>query len=279
MLSFETLSLDISEAIAHVTLNRPEKRNAMNAAFWEEMRRLFDMLSQDQTVRVVVISSTGPHFTAGLDLNAFAGIMAQASSGCEGRKREALRRLILEMQESFSVLERCPVPVLTAIQGGCIGGGVDMVSAADMRYCCEDSFFVIKEIDIGMTADVGTLQRLPHLIPQGLVRELAYTGRKLSAQEALRAGLVNEVYKTQEDMLAAVMEIAKCIASKSPLAVQGCKEMINYTRDHSVEDSLNYVATWNAGMLLSNDLLEAMAAAQQKRPGQFDDTHPGFKLG
>ncbi|MDF1661759.1 MAG: crotonase/enoyl-CoA hydratase family protein [Planctomycetota bacterium] len=279
MMSFETLTLDLSDSIAQVVLNRPEKRNAMNAAFWTEMRQLFQLISKDPAVRVVVVSSTGPHFTAGLDLKSFAGIMAQASSGCEGRKREALRRLILEMQESFSVLERCPVPVLTAIQGGCIGGGVDMVSAADMRYCCADSYFVIKEIDIGMTADVGTLQRLPHLIPQGLVRELAYTGRKLTADEALQSGLVNKVYQNQEEMLAGVMEIAKTIASKSPLSIQGCKEMLNYSRDHSVEDSLNYVATWNAGMLLSNDLMEAMAAAQQKRDGDFDDVHPGFTLG
>lgn len=278
MMSFETLTLDLSNSIAHVVLNRPEKRNAMNAAFWTEMRQLFELISKDAAARVVVISSTGPHFTAGLDLRSFASIMAQASSGCEGRKREALRRLILEMQESFSVLERCPVPVLTAIQGGCIGGGVDMVSAADMRYCCADSYFVIKEIDIGMTADVGTLQRLPHLIPQGLVRELAYTGRKLSADEALQAGLVNKIYENQEEMLAGVMEIAKTIASKSPLSIQGCKEMINYSRDHTVEDSLNYVATWNAGMLLSNDLMEAMAAAQQKRDGDFEDVHPGFTL-
>jgi enoyl-CoA hydratase len=277
--NFETMTLDVSESVAHVTLNRPQKRNAMNSHFWNEIRQLFQMISQDSTVRAAVISSTGPHFTAGLDLTEFSGLITQTGSGCEGRKREALRRLILQLQDSFSVIERCPVPVLVAVQGGCIGGGVDMISACDMRYCSSDAYFVIKEIDIGMTADVGTLQRLPHLIPSALVRELAYTGRNLPAAEALKCGLVNRVFENADDLLTAVMDIARTIAAKSPLAIRGTKEMLNYTRDHSVHDSLNYIATWNAAMFLSDDTLEAAMAAQQKRRANFDDMHPGIKLG
>jgi enoyl-CoA hydratase len=267
-MDFETLRLEIADGVATVTLNRPRQRNAMNPAFWREIRQAFDDIGADPAVRAAVITSTGPHFTAGLDLLSFAGVLAP-SGGDEGRRREALRRLILDLQASFSAIERCRVPVLAAVQGGCIGGGVDMVTACDMRYCTEDAYFVIKEIDIGMAADVGTLQRLPYLIPSGLMRELAYTGRDLAAAEAKNAGLVNAVFADHETMNAAVHNIAREIAAKSPLAVAGAKEMINYARDHTVADGLNYVATWNAGMLISEDMAEAMAALKAKRQPVF----------
>jgi enoyl-CoA hydratase len=267
-MDFETLRLEIADGVATVTLNRPRQRNAMNPAFWREIRQAFDDIGADPAVRAAVITSTGPHFTAGLDLLSFAGVLAP-SGGDEGRRREALRRLILDLQASFSAIERCRVPVLAAVQGGCIGGGVDMVTACDMRYCTEDAYFVIKEIDIGMAADVGTLQRLPYLIPSGLMRELAYTGRDLAAAEAKNAGLVNAVFADHETMNAAVHNIAREIAAKSPLAVAGAKEMINYARDHTVADGLNYVATWNAGMLISEDMAEAMAALKAKRQPIF----------
>jgi enoyl-CoA hydratase len=159
--------------------------------------------------------------------------------------------------------------VLAAIQGGCIGGGVDLISTTDMRYCTQDAFFSIMEINIGMTADVGTLQRLPHLIPAGLMRELAYTGRRLEAEEAKNVGLVNAVYDSPEDMINGVMSIARDIAAKAPLAITGTKEMLNYTRDHSVDDSLRYMATWQAGMLSGPDMMEAITARQQKRAAEF----------
>jgi enoyl-CoA hydratase len=177
----------------------------------------------------------------------------------------------LKLQDAFNALEEARMPVLVAAQGGIIGGAVDMISACDIRYCTDDAFFCIKEIEIGMTADVGTLQRLPHLIPQGLVRELAYTGRNMMSQEALSSGLVNRVYKDQETMLNEVMKIAKAIAGHSPMAIAGCKEMINYTRDHSVSDSLNYMATWQSGMLQMPDVMEAMTAGQQKRQPVFEN--------
>jgi len=270
-MEMETLRLEISDGVAEVRLNRPDQRNAMNPAFWREIRSVFEDLDRNEQARVAVITSTGPHFSAGLDLNSFAGIMAGGSSGEEGRRRHALRRTIMDLQDCFTAIERCRIPVLAAVQGGCIGGGVDLTTACDIRYCAEDTYFVIKEIDIGMTADVGTLQRLPNLIADGLVRELAYTGRKMHAAEAKESGLINAIYADHAALNTGVMEIAQSIAAKSPLAITGTKEMINYAREHSVEDGLNHIATWNAGMLVTEDLGEAMGSAQEKREAVFKD--------
>lgn len=263
----ETLKLEVADGIATVTLARPEALNAMNRAFWQEMVDVFTDVDDTAEARVVVLAAEGKHFTAGLDLTEFGQITAEA--GDEGRRRERLRRQVLEMQETFSVIERCRVPVLAAIHGACIGGGIDLVSACDVRYASADAFFSIHEINIGIVADVGTLQRLPHLMPAGLVRELAYTGRRMPAAEAAECGLVTRTFADRDAMLAEVGKIAAEIASKSPLAVSGTKEMLNYSRDHTVADGLNYVATWNAAMLISDDLKEAVAAQMAKRPGQF----------
>lgn len=278
-MTYQTLKLSVENKIAHVELSRPEKLNTMVMEFWQDMIDVFAKIEQTAEARVVVISSQGRHFTAGLDLSAFAGLAAEINSGVDGgRIREQMKNNVLELQESFTVIEKCRLPVLVAVQGGCIGGGVDLISATDMRYCTEDAFFCIQEINIGMTADVGTLQRLPHLIPSGLVRELAYTGRRLLAAEALSSGLVNEVFADQDAMLKKVMEIAADIASKSPLAVHGTKEMLVYTRDHSVDDALRYMAIWQAGMFYSNDLFEAAAANAEKRAPVFDDILPPKQL-
>ena len=267
----ETLKLEITDGVAEVRLNRPDQRNAMNPAFWREIRQVFENLDRNEQARVAVITSTGPHFCAGLDLKSFGSIMQPGSSGEEGRRRLALRRTILDLQDCLTAIQKCRIPVLAAIQGGCIGGGVDLVTACDMRYCTEDAFFVIKEIDIGMTADVGTLQRLPKLIADGLMRELAYTGRNMMATEARESGLVNSVHADHTALNDAVMDMARNIAAKSPLAITGTKEMINYARDHSVEDGLNHIATWNAAMLVTDDLGEALGAGQQKREPVFKD--------
>jgi enoyl-CoA hydratase len=200
--------------------------------------------------------------------------MAEDFKGEPARRAENMRRSILALQDAFNALEEARMPVLVAIHGGAIGGAVDMVCAADCRYCTEDTFFTIKETQIGMTADVGTLQRLPHLIPQGLIRELAYTGRNWSAHEALAQGFVNQIYPSQEAMLDAVMKIARNIAINSPMAVTGCKQMINYTRDHSVSDSLDYMATWQAGMLQMPDVFEAMEAQKSRRLPIFEPLKP-----
>jgi enoyl-CoA hydratase len=278
-MQYTTFELSIADHIAVVKLNRPEKRNTMTLAFWPEVRHAFTALNEHPEVRVVILASTGKHFTAGLDLHDFAVLGADLMAGDRGRSSERFRRLVLTMQESFTAIERCRVPVLAAIQGGCIGGGVDMVSACDMRYCTEDAFFSIAEINIGMTADVGTLQRLPHLMPAGLVRELAYTGRRLPAAQAREAGLVNAVYADADALLAGVTAVAAEIAARSPLAIVGTKEMLNYTRDHSVADSLNYIATWNAGMFFTADVMEQLAANGEKRPARFAELLPARKLG
>ena len=242
------------------------------SAFWSELPAILRKLDDEAAARVVVLSSTSKHFSAGMDLSVFAAGLGIPRDLEVGRQREAVRRLVLALQDSFNAIERIRMPVLAAIQGGCIGGAVDMVCAADVRYCTEDAYFCIQETNLGMTAHVGTLQRLPHLIPQGWVRELAYTGRKLPARKAEALGLVNEVYPTQEAMLAAVMETAREIASKSPLTVAGCKENITYARDHSVPDSLNYIAAWQSGMFQTADVMEAMQARMQKR----EPTYPGL---
>jgi enoyl-CoA hydratase len=224
--------------------------------------------------RVIVLSSTGKHFSAGMDLGVFTNPKAVPMGGDPGRMAENLRRVVLQLQASLSSLEEVRLPVLVAIQGGCIGGALDMVCAADSRYCSADAYFTIKETELGMTADVGTLQRLPKLLPQGVVRELAYTGRKFSAEEAKALGFVNQVYASHEEMLVAVLGIAAQIAAHSPLAVSGCKEMLNFSRDHSVADSLKYMATWQSGMFRPNDMLKTFQAKAMKTTATFDGLFP-----
>ena len=266
-----TLELSVENHIARVRLNRPGKANAMSREVWTDLRSAFDWIDATPQARVAIIGGNGAHFTSGIDLAMLAGVADDVDDDCEGRKRENLRRVILDLQDSLSSLERCRKPVIAAIHGACIGGGMDLICCADMRYCSADAFFSIKEIDMGMTADVGTLQRLPKLIGDGMARELAYTGRQFAADEAKAIGLVNRVFETSEALLAGVAQIATEIAAKSPLAIRGTKEMIVYARDHSVADSLNYIATWNAGMLMSADLQEAMMASMQKATPKFRD--------
>lgn len=272
-MSYTSLALSVENHVAHLELNRPEKLNAMNRAFWQEMVDAFAEIDERTDIRSVVISGRGRHFTAGLDLNDFADLFDEPAGRDPGREREKLRRTVLAMQETFSVIERCRVPVLAAVHGACIGGGVDLITACDCRYATTDAFICIQEVNIGITADVGTLQRLPHLMPQGVVRELSYTGRRMPAKQAAAYGLFNETYADRETMLSAVMATAHEIAAKSPLATVGIKEMLNYTRDHTVADSLNYIATWNAAMLLGRDVKEAVSAQLQKRDATFDDLY------
>lgn len=271
MESYETLQVSLDQHIARVALNRPEKSNAMNAAFWEECRRAFGWIDEEPSARVVVLSGNGRHFSSGIDLEMLRGALAGAQSADPARRAEYLRGLILRMQGAFNAIERCRVPVLAAIQGACIGGGVDLISACDMRYATTDAFFSIKEVDVGLTADMGTLQRLPHLIGDGMMRELAYTARQITGQAALGIGLVNRVFEDTAAMNEAVLGLAGEIAAKSPIAIRGTKEMIRYTRDHTVEEGLNYVATWNAGMLSQADIQEAITAQMQKRDPVFED--------
>jgi len=268
---YSTLSVHLADHIATIRLNRPEKANAMNLAMWHELRRAFKWVDATPEARVAILEGEGKFFTSGIDLQMMMGLGEQIQNDCEARTRENLRQVILDLQDTLTSLERCRKPVLAAVHGACIGGGIDLICCADMRYCSADASFSIKEIDIGMTADVGTLQRLPRLVGEGMARELAYTGRKFSATEALDMRLVNRVFESREALQKGVHELAASIASKSPLSVRGVKEMITYARDHSVADGLNYVATWNAAMLMSNDLQEAMMANMGKRAAVFKD--------
>ena len=265
-----TFDYRIDGAIARVTMNRPQELNTMNKAFWTEIIEVFAAIDADPAVRVVVLASTGKHFTAGLDL----GMAASAGSGMPsdpGRARLAFLREVKAMQESFNVIDRCRVPVIAVVQGGCIGGGVDMVTACDIRIAVENAYFTIQEVNIAIVADVGTLQRIPHLLPQGLVRELAYTGRKFGAAEARSHGFVNSVEPDHEQALTAALEMARTIAAKSPLVIAGLKQVMNAGRDQTIDQGLEYVAMWNAGMLQGSDVGAAIRAQMAKDPAVFDD--------
>ena len=276
-MGFRCFDVTVDDKVAHIVLSRPEKRNSMIPEFWDELPEIVRDLDESARARAIVISSTGPHFSSGLDVKAFDPGAGSRPSDPEEQTRARRTRgaafydNVRRMQRSFSCLEECRVPVLAAIQGGCIGGGVDLTTACDMRYATEDAFFTVFEINIGMTADVGTFPRLVKLIPEGIVRELAYTGRRMSAAEAQAVGLVNRVYPDQETMVEDVLGIAREIASKAPLAVYGCKRMINYARDHSTADGLDYIGIWNASMLQPDEMVEAMKANAEKRPGEFVD--------
>ena len=262
-------SLTTTDHIARLVLNRPEAMNTMNPAFWRELDAVLAQLHASGDARVLRISSTGRHFSAGMALETFAGAIAMDDQSPEGRA--AMFDLLAGMQATFTKLETLRIPVIAAIQGGCIGGAVDMVSACCLRYATADAFFCIQEINIGMVADVGTLQRLPKLIPLAVVKELAYTGRKLGAARALAHGLVNEVFDTSETMLAAALQCAREIAAKPPVAIWGTKQAIHYARDHSVDDALKQMG-WLQGAIWSNQhVRESLMAMKEKRAGGFPD--------
>jgi enoyl-CoA hydratase len=268
---YKSFNVTFINKVAHIQFSRPESMNSMNKAFWVEFPICIRAIESHTDARVIVISSTGKHFSAGMDLSVFNEGDLLPQSNDPSRMAEALRRLVLQLQASINVLEEVRLPILVAVQGACIGGALDLICAADMRYCTEDAYFTIKEIELGMTADMGTLQRLPKLIPAGIVKELAFTGCKLLASEAQQFGLVNRVYSDHEIMISEVLEIATQIAGNSPLAVTGCKEMLNYSRDHSVEDSLKYMATWQSGMFRHNDMIKSFQAKSMKSQAQYDD--------
>ena len=265
-------TLSTTDHIAHLVLNRPEAMNTMNPTFWRELDEVLTHIQRDGSARALVISSTGKHFSAGMSLDTFSNAIQMDDQSPEGRA--AIFDSLTDLQATFTKLESLRIPVIVAIQGGCIGGAVDMVTACCIRYATKDTFFCIQEINIGMVADVGTLQRLPKLMPEAVVKELAYTGRRLKADKALMYGLVNEVFETNDEMLAAAMQCAKEIASKPPIAIWGTKQAIHYTRDHSVEDSLKQMG-WLQGAIWSNaHVREAIVSAKEKRTAQFPALAP-----
>ena len=268
------LSVTHDGGVATVRLERPEAANALDRTLWRELRDTFTALDADPGVRVVVLAGAGKHFCAGIDLSMLGEIQGMAPDGADpGRAREALRRLILDLQDVLTTVERCRVPVLAAIQGVCVGAGLDLAVACDLRYATPRTKFSLKEVDMGLAADVGVLQRLPRIVGEGRAREMAYTCRDVRGPEAETMGLVNACVEADdpEALVAHVQEIARALAAKSPLAMRGTKHAITYARDHSVADGLDQIATWNASALISDDLTEAVTAFSQGRAPRYAD--------
>ncbi len=278
-------NLTVADHIAHLVLNKPEALNTMHRTFWRELDAVLTQLHKGADARVLLLSSTGKHFSAGMALDTFSGGTGDASSGGVGlmddqtpEGRAAVFDSLQDIQSTFTKLETLRIPVIAAIQGGCIGGAVDLVTACCIRYATAEAFFCIQEINIGLVADVGTLQRLPKLMPLGVVKELAYTGRRLSAQKALGYGLVNEVFESHNAMLTAALQCAREIASKPPVAIWGTKQVIHYARDHSVDDALKQMG-WVQGAIWSNAHVgEAVNAMKQKRSAEFPPLAPLTKF-
>jgi len=273
MSKYSCFDVKTKDHVCSLVLNRPNELNTMTRDFWVELGDVLEEINRDSDVRVVILSSTGKHFCAGMDLSAFSnGVddIPDDKKPDHARVGEVVYRTAKELQSYISKLEEIRVPVIAAVQGGVIGGALDLITACDMRFASNDAFFCIQEINIGMAADVGTLQRLPKIIPDSKMREMAYTGRRMLADEAKDSGLVGEIYETQDEMLKAVHKLAAEIASKSPVAIYGLKAVMNYSRDHNVSDSLDFNALWSGAMLSQADMTEAMTAQMEKRDANFD---------
>lgn len=265
--------LSTDAGIAHLQLNRPDRLNVMDPAFYTGLREIVQALDASGEVRVLVISSTGKHFSAGMDFEVFANISNDFDTRSP-RKRLGFQRALADLMDCFDVLDKARFPVICAVQGGCIGGGLDLAVACDIRVCAADAFFCLQETQIGMVADLGVLQRLPKLIPAGVVRQMAYTSERLSAERALAVGLVNAVLPDADALQLHAMELARSIASKSPLAVAGSKTAMNYARDHGTAESLQHMALLQSAIFDTSDLSEAIAGWQAKRESRFEPLPP-----
>lgn len=268
------LTVTREAGVATVVLGRPQRANALDRPLWDALRTTFTELDEDPATRVVVLAGAGKHFCAGIDLSMLGELQGRVPAGaCPGRGREDLRRHILHLQDCLSAVERCRVPVLAAIQGACVGAGLDLAAACDLRYATPGTRFCLKEVDMGLAADVGVLQRLPPIIGEGRTREIAYTGREVGGREAAAIGLATGCVDDDdpEVLRAHVTDVARGLAAKSPLALRGTKHAITYARDHTVADALDHIATWNAAMLISDDLAESVAAAGEKRAPVYED--------
>jgi len=270
-MTWECFDVSIKNRIAHIVLNRPDKRNSMCASFWTDLPAIVKDIDANAKARVIVISSTGPHFSAGIDLEMLSGDGIGRQDRNHAQHGAAFIAKVSQLQQTFTALEECRIPVIAAIQGGCIGGAVDLVTACDLRYATSDAFLTIYEINVGMTADVGTFPRITNLIPEGLARELAYTGRQMSADEAKSFGLINNVFPDHDALLSGVMEVAAEIASKPPLAIYGCKRAITYARDNTTTAALDHIGVWNASMLIPQEIQEAIQAGAEQREPQFSE--------
>ena len=262
--------VEINNSIAHIRFNRPEKRNSMNEDFWTMFPKEVEELDDSGEIRALVVSSTGPHFSAGIDLSMFKDDIVENETDNEmGRSRGYFLQQLRFLQNAVSCLEAARFPVVTAVQGGCIGGGIDLITAADIRICTKDAFFLIEEINVGLAADIGTIQRLPKIIPAGIAREWTMLGEKVSAERAKEVGLVSSLHDNHEEMMNNAFEIAEKLASKTPLAMWVTKETLNYSRDHTVKESLENVALWNAATLHKEDVMSTMMSKMQKKKPEY----------
>jgi enoyl-CoA hydratase/carnithine racemase len=265
----ERVKIARDAGVAHIELVREDRLNAMDRAMFESIGEALRSLGGDPSVRAILLSARGRHFSAGLDLHYATSQFPKTDD--PGRAVEARLRQIQWLQDCFNAAEETRVPVIAALHGGCIGAGVDLACACDIRIGAADCFVQVAEVDVAITADLGTLQRLTHLIPEGMVRELAYAGRRMEAEEALRLGFLNRVVPDRTKAIEAGLELARLIAAKSPLAVAGIKASLNYSRGRTVEDGLRHVALWNAGTLVSADLDAAIKARLDKSAPEFGD--------
>ena len=266
-MSSSRIDVEVLDRTGLIWLNRPEKKNALSAEMWEGLPRAAESLSADPEVRVIVVAARGPAFCVGIDLQMLSSLAPEGES--ETARRMAVYHRIKELQATFNALADSPKPVIAAIQGYCLGAGIDLITACDIRLASSDATFGVRETPMGLVADVGTLQRLPAIIGPGPVAEMVYSGRDIDATRALRIGLVNEVYPDPETTFKAALEMASVIASNSPLVVQGAKRVLKANEGRNVAEGLDYVAVWNAAFLLSDDLAEAMTAFAEKRKPEF----------
>jgi len=267
-------AVDISDGIAQIKFTRDDKANALDAIAWYELKKVFCLLSDRGDIRSAVLHSLGKHFCAGIDLGMFMSPELNIDQLERGRGGEKFRHFVTQLQECISAVENARFPVIAVIQGGCMGAGLDLVTACDIRVCTDDAWFQITETQIGMTADVGTLQRIQSLIPSGIAKELAYTAKKLTAQEATHYGLVNHLNDSHEAALNQGITIAKQIATNSPMSVFGCKHILNYARDHGVDDALRYQTIWQAAHFHQSDMVEAIGARMEQRKPVFAPLPP-----
>jgi enoyl-CoA hydratase len=272
MTKLTCFELTLQKHIAHLVMNRPDRMNTLDMTYWRELDQVLQNLHQTSEARVLVMSSTGKHFSAGMSLDTFGGAIAMDDSSAEGRS--AIADMLAGLQATFTRLESLRMPVIAVIQGGCVGGAVDLVTAACLRYASADAFFCIQEINIGMVADVGTLQRLPKLMPMAVVKELAYTGRRMGADKAMQHGLVNEVLPDAQAALDAAMKAAQEIAAKPPVAVWGTKQALHYARDHSVDDALKQMGWLQSGIWSNAHVKAAIEGFQKKSTPPYPDLAP-----
>ncbi len=268
---YTVIRIDRNEHVAEVVLNNPDRLNVMAPIFFQEIKRAFEAIDADPEIRVAVLWAEGRLFTAGLDLKAASSGILGGGDGevSQGRRSDDLYRHVLDLQDCFTAIERCRKPVIAAVHGHCIGGGVDLTTACDIRVCTEDATFAIQETKIAIVADVGTLQRITDLVGKGFAREMAYTGKRIAADRALQFRLVNDVYPDKDTMLAGARALASEIAANSPLTVQGTKQVLQYSEEHTTKEGLDFVAQWNSSRLHTHDLIEAVTAFMEKRDPVF----------